>query len=142
MKFLPMTPLSREVIDFWFQVHNRRRNLEIDHCYRSSRKAIKAKSPKPATDLEDITKDCMESCAPFVCLKIENPCRLLRPVPDKTLIIIALERPHLANGIFHGVDLPSGGSVVINGDNPQYFDGGRRGGGIGVALRLKFVSSQ
>ena len=43
--------------------------------------------------------------------------------------------------MFNGIDLPPGGSVIVSGDKSQYFDGGGRGGGVGVALRIKHKSS-
>lgn len=80
----------------------------------------------------------METGAAFVCLKVEKPNRISRPVPDKTLVIIALGQLHTANGIFRGVDLAPGDSIVISGDEPQVFDGGKKGGGLGIVLRIKY----
>ena len=58
----------------------------------------------------------MEAGAAFICLTIEKPNRVLRPVPDKTLIIVGPGRLYRGNGIFHGVDLEPGGSAIISGD--------------------------
>ena len=92
-------------------------------------------------DLQDITRDCIETGATFLCLKVEKPCRVPRPVPDKTLIIIGLGRLCPLNGMFHGVDLISGESTIVSGDTLQDFYRGNRGGGLGLALRVKFKSS-
>ena len=89
-------------------------------------------------EVKDITKVCVETGAAFICLKIEKPSRIPKPVSDKTLIIIALGRLHPVTGIFRGVDLAYGESVVISGDEPQMFDGGKNGGGPGIVLRLKW----
>ena len=91
--------------------------------------------------MKDITEDCVETCASFICLKVEKSVRILRPVPDKTLVIIALGRLHTANGMFHGVDLPPGESIIVSDDKPQYFDGGKQGGGLGIVLLIKFKST-
>lgn len=91
--------------------------------------------------MKDITKDCVERCGFFICLKVEKSSRISRPVPDKTLVIIALGRLHTANGMFHGVDLPPGESIVVSGDKPQYFDGGKQGGGLGIVFFIKFKST-
>ena len=82
----------------------------------------------------------METCAVFIFLKPKKPSLIVKPVPHKTLIIIGFRRLHAANGTFNGVDLPPGGSAIISGDKPQYFDADDRGG-IGIALRIKFQCS-
>ena len=92
-------------------------------------------------NLKDITIDCVGFHAFFVCLKSEKSIHFSTFVPDKTIVIIALGRLHATNGIFHGVDLPSGGSVVVSGDKPQHFDGGNPAGGLGIALRTNFKST-
>ena len=68
---------------------------------------------------------------------MEKPSHIPKPVPDKTLMIIALGRLHPVTGIFRGVDLAQGESVMISGDEPQMFDGGKNGGGLGIVLRAK-----
>lgn len=86
----------------------------------------------------DITKDCVETSAPFICLKVEKPGQISKPVPDKTLVFIAIGRLHSDNGMFTKVDLRSGEDSILSGDDNQVFVGGQRGGGIGVLLRIKF----
>lgn len=93
-------------------------------------------------DLKDITRDCVETGAVFICLRVEKPSQIPRPIPDKTLVIIGLGRLNTANGMFNGVDLPSGGSAIISGDKAQNFVGGYNGGGLGIALRIKFKSAE
>ena len=72
---------------------------------------------------------------------MEKPSWIPKSVPDKTLIIIALDRLHVANGMFHGVNLASGNAIVVSGDKPQYFSGGRKGGGVGIVLLMNFKSA-
>lgn len=42
--------------------------------------------------------------------------------------------------MFRGVDLIPGESVIISGDKAQEFDGGNKGGGLGIVLRVRFKS--
>jgi len=89
-------------------------------------------------ELKDITKDCVETSAPFICLKVEKPGQISNPVPDKTLVIIAIGELHNGNGMFTKVNLGSGEYSVLSGDETQVFVGGKKGGGTGVILRIKF----
>ena len=91
-------------------------------------------------DLKDITRDCIETGATFICLKVDKSIQLLRPVPDKTLIIIGLGRLHAANGMFNEVDLQPGACAIVSGDEAQNFNRGNKGGGLGIVLQIKFKS--
>ena len=71
---------------------------------------------------------------------MEKSCRIPRPVPDKTLNIIGLGRLCTADGIFRGVELVPGESIIISGDKAQEFDGGNKGGGLGIVPRVRFKS--
>ncbi len=79
--------------------------------------------------------------AAFICLKVEKPSRIAKPMPDKTLVIIGLGRLHAGNGMFDGIDLPPGESATVSGDKPQIFVGDKKGGGIGIVLRIGYQSS-
>ena len=91
--------------------------------------------------MKDITRDCVEAAAAFICLDVEKPCRIFKPVRDKTLILIGLGPLRPSNGMFRGRNLAAGASTVVSGDGLQGFDGGCRGGGFGVVLRVKFEMS-
>lgn len=122
IRFLSHTLSSRELMERWLQSEeNRRRIAQICEI-----------------EPQDVTKDCVETSAPFICLRVEKPGRISKPVPDKTLVIIAIGRLHSGNGMFTKVNLGSGGDLVLSGDETQVFLGGKRGGGIGVILRIKF----
>lgn len=40
--------------------------------------------------------------------------------------------------MFKGVNLRPGDSSVLSGDRAQIFEGGSRGGGMGIIIRIKF----
>lgn len=63
-------------------------------------------------------------------------------MPDKTLVIIGLGPLHAGNGMFNGIDLLPGECATVSGDKPQIFVGDKKGGGVGIVLRIKFQSSQ
>lgn len=42
--------------------------------------------------------------------------------------------------MFNGVDLQPGGSAIVSGDKAQNFNGGNKGGGLGIVLRINFKS--
>ena len=89
-----------------------------------------------------ITKDCVEASAPFVCLKVEKPGQISKPVPKKTLVIIAIGELHSNNGMFMKANLGSGEDLILSGDETQVFNGGKKGGGLGILLRIKFKSKK
>ena len=131
MKFLPISPSCRELIDVWLQVSpvildsiKPRPNIRQSEENRTQVAKVCHK------DAKDITSECVETGAAFVCLKVEKPSLISKPVPDKALIIIAHGPLKPANGMFRGVDLAQGGSVIKSGDEPQVFDGGKRGAGL------------
>lgn len=86
----------------------------------------------------DITKDCVETSASFICLKVEKPDQISKSVPDKILVFIAIERLHSDNDMFTKVDLRFEEDSILSDDDNQIFVDGQRGGGIGVLLRIKF----
>ena len=92
-------------------------------------------------DLKDITKDCIEIGAAFICLKVEKPYRIPKPVPEKTLRIIGLGPLNTVNGMFREVNLTPGGIAIVYGDKLQEFDGNKEGGGPGIVPRIKFPFS-
>ena len=141
MKFLPLTPSGRELIHVWLQVSEAKANSVFLANRSQSEEHRHQVAVACRQDLKDINRNSIEIGAAFICLKVEKPYRILNPVPNKTLIIIGLGRLHTANGMFHGVDLTPGGSVVISGDKLQEFDGGNKGGGLGIVLRINYKSS-
>ena len=44
--------------------------------------------------------------------------------------------------MFTKVDLGSGEDLVLSGDETQVFNGGEKGGGLGILLRIKFKSEE
>ena len=89
-------------------------------------------------EVRDVDASCMEAFTPFICLKMERPVQISHPVPNKTLVFIALTALNVGNGMFKGVDLQPGRSLVLSGDRAQVFEGGSRGGGLGIIIRIKF----
>lgn len=87
---------------------------------------------------QDVDRDCVETSAPFICLRVEKAGQISKPVPGKTLVIIAIGPLHSENGSFTRINLRSGDDVIVPGDEPQFFLGGKRGGGIGILMRIKF----
>lgn len=65
----------------------------------------------------------METGAFFICLKVERPSCIPRPVSDETSTIIVLARFHSASGTFRGVYLP-GESIMRSSDDYQIFERG------------------
>lgn len=141
IKLLPISSSCRELIDVWFQV-----SPAIPHSIKLRSNMLQSEDSRRGVakacqkDVKDITRECVDSGGVFVCLKVEKLSRLPKPVPDKTLIIIALGPLHSANGLFRGVHLAQGESTIISGDEPQVFDGGKKGGGFGIVLRVKHKS--
>lgn len=89
-------------------------------------------------DLKDIDTNCVEAYTPFICLKREKPVQISHPVPNTTLVFIALTSLNPSTGMFNGVDLRPGSTSVLSGDRAQVFEGGNRGGGMGIIIRIKF----
>ncbi|MCJ1352072.1 MAG: hypothetical protein MMC33_002056 [Icmadophila ericetorum] len=119
---LPHTDSTRMIIERWFQLaHNR--TLIANAC-----------GVNPA----DVTIRCVEASAPFICLRVEKPGKISKPVPDKTLIIVAIGQLYPGNGMFTKVNLSSGEHVILSGNENQIFTGKLKGGGMGIILRLKF----
>ncbi len=87
---------------------------------------------------KDIDLSCVEAFIPFICLKVERPVQISHPVPDTTLVFIALTPLNTDTGMFKGVDLRPGSSIVLSGDRAQVFQGGTKGGGMGIIVRIKF----
>ena len=82
--------------------------------------------------------NCVEVSAPFICLKVDKAGQISKPVPGKTLIIIAIGPLHSENGSFTKIDLISGADAIVSGDEPQFFLGGKRNGGIGIIMSIKY----
>ena len=106
MKFLPIPPSCRELIDVWLQVSpaildsiKLRPNILQSEENRTQVAKVCHK------DAKDITRESVETGAAFICLKVEKPSLIPKPVSDKILIIIALGPLKPANGMFRGVDL-------------------------------------
>lgn len=89
-------------------------------------------------DVKDIDANCVEAFTPFICLKMERPLRISHPVPNTTLIFIALTSLNTSTGMFKGVDLRPGSSSIVSGDRVQVFEGGNKGGGMGIIVRIKY----
>ena len=88
-------------------------------------------------EVKDIDASCVEAFTPFICLKMERSVQISHPVPNTTLVFIALTPLNRGTGMFKGVDLYPGNSLVLSGDRAQVFEGGSRGGGIGIIIRIK-----
>ena len=84
--------------------------------------------------------NCVEASAPFICLRVDKAGQISKPVPGKTLVIIAIGPLHSENGSFTKIDLISGADTIISGEEPQFFLGGKRGGGIGLIMRIKYAT--
>ena len=69
---------------------------------------------------------------------MERPVQISHPVPNTTLVFIALTSLSTGTGMFKGVNLRPGDSSVLSGDRAQIFEGGSRGGGMGIIIRIKF----
>lgn len=89
-------------------------------------------------EIKDIDPSCVEAFTPFICLKVERPVQISHPVPNTTLVFIALTSLNTGTGMFKGVDLCPGASSVLSGDRAQVFEGGSKGGGMGIIMRIKF----
>ena len=91
-------------------------------------------------EIKDIDMSCVDAYAPFICLKVQTPSQIVQPVPNTTLVFIALTLLNTDTGIFRGLNLHPGSSSVVSGDLAQVFEGGDRGGGLGIVVRIKFRS--
>lgn len=56
-------------------------------------------------EVKAIDSSYVEAFAPFICLKVERPSQIIRPVPDTTLAFIALSRLNTKFEIFRGLNL-------------------------------------
>ena len=138
--FFPETKLSRALAERWLQVSS----LSILDCktlmgitQSPDSKKLVAKACDQQADA--ISQSSIEVCNPFVCLKIENSGQIPSPVPDKVLVVIALNRLHTDSGIWKGIDLEAGHSAITSGNKTQLFMGKKNGGGMGLLLRLSHV---
>ena len=83
--------------------------------------------------------DCVEASAPFICLRVDKAGQISRPVPDKTFVIIVIGPLHSENGSFTKIDPTPGADAIISEKKPQFFFEDKRGGGIGLIMRIKYA---
>ena len=84
--------------------------------------------------------NCVEVSAPFICLKVDKTEQISKPVPDKTLVIIVIGSLHSENENFTKIDLIFEADTIISEKKPQFFLEGKRGGGIGLIMRIKYAT--